>query len=295
MPVRVECAAPKIATQFDARDIFEIDRNPILLHEHCLLDVFHIGDQTKTTHHELHAVLFDGLAADIEIRLTNGHHDHAHRNADGAHLLRVHLDLILANETAHTSHLGHARHCIQLIANVIVLQRPQLAQIITVPTRWIDIEVVLIDPPKPRGIRPQLRLHTCWQIERSHTLHDLLPCRRLLDFIIEDHIHQREPKHARRSHGLHTGKSLKAYGQRIRDLILDLLRATPHPIGKHDYLVFAEIGQSIHRRFAHRPDAEYHDRKCGAYNEEAVPQRPSDERIDHGFTSIPHSSISLPQ
>jgi hypothetical protein len=51
------------------------------------------------------------------------------------------------------------------------------------------------------------------------------------------------------------GRPLQVHGERIGDLVFDLLRAAARPVGKDDHLVFAEVGDRVDGRVQQRPVA----------------------------------------
>ena len=117
----------------------------------------------------------------------------------------------------------------------------------------------------------------------------------IVDLVLENDRDQREAEHRSRAHRLHARESLQIHRERIGDLILDLLRTAPRPVGEDDHLVLAEVGNGIDRRAKTARTPQPIRNSVATNDEEAVAQRPFDEAIDHGFTSVPHSSISAPK
>ena len=68
-----------------------------------------------------------------------------------------------------------------------------------------------------------------------------------LHIILKNHIYGRKSEHGVTAHGSHTGQAEQLGGERIGDLVFDVLRGAARPLGEHDLLVVAEIGDGIHR------------------------------------------------
>ena len=160
--LHVERAAAEVASHLHRGEVAEVDGDAVALAEDDLLDVGNgIGrlHKPEAAHDEFHAVLFDHLAADVEVAFLDGLHDLLQRDAGGAHPGGRDLDLILPHETADASDFGDAWRGVELVADEPVLQRAQLAEVVAAfgrPGR-VDREVVLIDPTEARGVGSKLR------------------------------------------------------------------------------------------------------------------------------------------
>ena len=76
-------------------------------------------------------------------------------------------------------------------------------------------------------------------------------------------------------------KPLQIDRQRVGDLVFDFLRAAAHPIGEHDHLVFAEIGNGVDRRADHGVDADGgHGQRQGDHHKR-IANRIRDDAFDH--------------
>ena len=76
-----------------------------------------------------------------------------------------------------------------------------------------------------------------------------------IDVVLEDDVDHREAERRLRPDDADAGQALQVDGQRIGDLILDLLRAVARPVGEDDDLVVGEIRNGVDRRGAERPPA----------------------------------------
>ena len=97
-----------------------------------------------------------------------------------------------------------------------------------------------------------------------------------VDVVLEDDIHHREAELGSRANRLHAGQPLQIDRQRIRDLILDFLRAAPRPVGKHDHLVLRKIGDRVDRRV---------NRGVNTPHGECQRQHNHHERVSHGIVN----------
>ena len=91
-----------------------------------------------------------------------------------------------------------------------------------------------------------------------------------------------KPKPDMRADGLHARRAGEAGRERIRDLVIHILRRTAGPVREDDDLLLADVGDGIHPRVhdrvvAHSPNG--HD--C-EHDEERVFQTPADEAVNHG-------------
>ena len=135
-----------------------------------------------------------------------------------------------------------------------------------------------------RGVRPKRRDHAGGQGLRhqTHPLEHACPREVQIDVVLEDRVDHREPECRLRPDDPHTRQALQAHGHRIRDLILDLLRAVPRPVGEDDHLVVGQIRNGVNRRGLYRPPAPSGERDEEGGDDEPIAQREFDETVDHG-------------
>ena len=107
------------------------------------------------------------------------------------------------------------------------------------------------------GVGTERRRHAGRQRFRdeAHALEHARAREVQIDVVLEDDVDHREPERRLRADDAHAGEPLQVHGQRIGDLVLDLLRAVARPVGEDDHLVVREIGNRIDRRGAERPPA----------------------------------------
>ena len=144
--------------------------------------------------------------------------------------------MILANEAPDTGDLGDAGYAGQLVADKIILQRAEGAEILR--TRSV-FEVILINPAQPSGIGSQPsdypgREHITNGIEAfQHARASEVG----VDLVFKDYREKREAKHRRRPHHLNSGETLQRNRKSISDLIFHFLGRTAWPVGVDDDLI----------------------------------------------------------
>ena len=88
-------------------------------------------------------------------------------------------------------------------------------------------------------IGPERRRHALGQALRdeAHALEHSRPREVELDVVLEDDVDHREPEGRLGADDADAGQALEVYRERICNLVLDLLRAVPRPVGEDDDLV----------------------------------------------------------
>ena len=106
-------------------------------------------------------------------------------------------------------------------------------------------------------VRPERRRHARRQALRdeAHPLEHARSREIEIDVVLEDDVDHREAERRLRSDDSNAGEPLQVRGERIRDLVLDFLRAVPRPVGEDDHLVVGEIRNRVDRRGCQRPPA----------------------------------------
>ncbi len=286
VPADVKRAAPEIAADLHGRHVLEINRRAAALRQDDVLQI-RIGiDEADAAHDKFHPVFLNHLAADVQIALLYGVHDHLHRHVHRAHPQRRDINLILPHESADARDFRHAGNGVELITHEPVLNRAEPAQIVAAVWRElrVNVEIILVNPAETGRIRAEHRRdpggHRAAEIIQP--LQHARPREIIVNLVIENNRDEREAEHGIGADGLHARESLQIHRERICDLILDLLRAAPRPVGEHDDLVFAQVGNRIHRRAINGADAEADEQRHAAKHQEAVAQRPLYDAIDHG-------------
>ena len=133
------------------------------------------------------------------------------------------------------------------------------------------------------GVRSERRRHTGGQALRdeTHTFEHASPREVQVYVVLEDDVNHREAERGLRPDHPYTGEPLKVRGERVRHLVLDLLRAMPGPVRKDDHLVVGEIGYRVDRRGRQRPPSPACQAEVENDNDESVLQCNVDKSIDH--------------
>ncbi len=95
-----------------------------------LADVVGRLDVAATADDLLVAPHLDDATADLLVGGSHGAHDVVHGDLAAEQLVGVDVDLELLDEAAHARHLGHAGDAPNRVAQVPVLQRPQLGEVV---------------------------------------------------------------------------------------------------------------------------------------------------------------------
>ena len=139
------------------------------------------------------------------------------------------------------------------------------------------------------GVTPAGRLFA----DEAHALEHARPREIQIDAVLEDDVDHREAERRLRAHDAHAGEPLQVRRERIRDLVLDFLRAVPGPVGEDDDLVVGQIGNRVDRRGRQRPPAPAGEAEIQDDDDEPVPEREVDESIDHAcLAEAPRRSVS---
>ena len=147
----------------------------------------------------------------------------------------------------------------------------------------VNVEVVLINPAEARRVGAKLRDDAGGELcdEEIQPLQHARAGEVIVHALFEDDRQHREAEHRVRAHGLHARQSLQPDGERISDLVLDLLRRAPRPVREHNHLVLGQVGNCVYRRAVKRARAKRDEEEHAAHHQEAVPQRPGDEVVNH--------------
>ena len=95
-----------------------------------------------------------------------------------------------------------------------------------------------------------------------------------------------KPKPGERADRLHARRARQADRQRIGDLIFDILRRAAGPVGEHDDLLLADVGNGVDRDVRQRVIADAQDDQRRQHHEEPVVQAPADDEVDHDVASV---------
>ncbi len=277
--VLVEHAAAELRPQLHAAYVAQGDRSAVVGAQRYVFDILESADQADAAHDFFGVANLDHLGADVVVAALHSRDHILERDVVGAQLDGIEVDLVLAHEAAHAGHFSDARNGVELILDEPVLNRVQGAGVVG------PFDRVPEDLPDAGSIGP----HHGRYFRRQKTAGETQPfedsrSREIdVDGVLEDDVDHREAKLRSRPHRLDMRKSLQIDGQGIGDLIFDFLRAASRPLGKHDDLVFAQIGNGVDGRVHQRPVAPGSQRGVDRHDQPPVLHREFNDSVDHFF------------
>ena len=148
------------------------------------------------------------------------------RQVVGAQPVRIDVDLVLLDVAADRRDFGDARHGVELVADEPVLQRAQVAQ-----RQRRALDRVPEDVADAGRVGPERRRDAGGQRlrDQAHALEHARAREVEVDVVLEDDVDHREAERRLRPDDADAGEALQVHGQRIGDLVLDLLRAVARP------------------------------------------------------------------
>jgi len=212
--------------------------------DHGILEVGDALDETLSPHDVLDAVPLDRFGADVDVRPLDGHEHILQPHAVGPHRVGIHVDLVLADVTADAGDLTDTRNPLQGVAHVPVLDGAELIEAEAAPG---TLECVPVDLAKAGGIRAETGGHAGGQ----HLLSDVelfqqtRPAPVEIVLVIEDHVDHGEAEHREGADRLEAGRTLQHGGERVGDLVFDVLRRTAGPVGEDELLVLADVRDGV--------------------------------------------------
>ena len=269
---------PERVADLHVRHLLDVDGDTVRRANHDVLHVLGRSDEPDAADDEPRAVRLQDVAADVDVARAHGGDDVAERNAVAPEPVGIDVDLVLLDVAADRGHLRHARHRVELIADEPVLQAAQFAE-----RMRRAVERVPEDVADPGRVRSEGGHHARRQgpADEAEPFEDPRPREVEIDLVLEDDVDHREAERRLRAHGTDAGESLEIGRQRIRDLILDLLRAVARPVGEDDHLVVGEVGNRVDGRGPQRPPAPPGQGKREEDDESPVTQRAIDQVRDH--------------
>ena len=252
---------------------------PLLLAYDDFLQILDCLDETDAADEELDAVLLQHLRADVDVRPPYGVIDVDERDPVGSQLVGMNVDLVLPHVTADAGDLADAFDGIELVAKIPVLDGTQLGEVEAFP-----LDGVPIDLTQRRGVGPEHRRHAA----RQALLRDVYPFEHarsrpvVVHVVLEDDEDHGEAEARHRPDGFDARGAREARGQRIGDLVVDILGRASRPVGEDDDLFLADVGNGIDVHVEDRVVAGPQDRQDGERHQKCVPERPADQSVDHG-------------
>ena len=254
MSVIVERAAAKRGTRLNLRQVADANGNSLACNDDRVVDLldrlrFALAgpDEALAADDKFHAAALDRLRAHVDVGRLDGVDHLAERNVVVTQPVGIDFDLVLPYVAANRRDLSDTFHRLQRILDEVVLLGPQFRQV----HAFGRVQHVVVDLAQGRGVRTERRRDAFGQ--RTSDRHQLLDHTRTgpvkIDVVVECHLHKTEAEHALAADVFRTWHGLQRDRKRIRDLVLDILRRTPHPLRKDNDLVLANVGNRVERHF----------------------------------------------
>ena len=262
----------------DGAELTHVDRHTPRRGDDDVLEIRDRLHQADAPHDGPRAVGFEHVAADVLVAVADGFDHAAEREVVVAEANRIDVDLILLHVAADGGDFGDARHRVQLIADEPVLQRAQVAKGKPIAVNGVPEHVA-----NACRVGPEYR-HRAFRhlaAEQAQTLEHAAAREILIDLVLEDDVDHREAERRLRSDDAHAGEPAQVDGERIADLVFDLLRAVAGPVGEDNDLVVGEIGNGVDRRRRRGPPAPDGERHRQPDDSGAVLQRQFDNAVHH--------------
>lgn len=192
-------------------------------------DVIHAPEQSDAADQVLLGGLLDDVSADVLVVPFQSLDHPAKRDTELAQLVRVDLDVILAEVAAEGVDLVDAGDGFQEWADRPILEGPELRQaldVVFLPGGGSALERVLVDFSHGRGHRPHGDLHAFRDpfLRFDQSLQDQLAGEVDVDPVLEDGGDNGQPEFGDRTDFHQAGQAAQARLHRIGDELLDLKR-----------------------------------------------------------------------
>ncbi len=272
-------SASLIRAELDACHIGKAHRYTGATRQHDVLEILLTAQVALAAHHVFTFAHLDHACTDIAVRGADCPFHRVQIDAEGVQAVRVDADLVLLDEAADAGHLGDARRLRQLKAQVPVLQRTQLSQIVSVAAQR-----VLIDPTDTARIGTERRCHSGRQAATDgvEVLKHPGSCPVEIGAVVEDHVHERGTEERKAAHHPGVWHREQCTRERVGDLVLDHLRSLAGVVGVDDHLYVGEVRQRIDRCVQQCVEARQSDAGGGHQHQHHVAQRPCDQGVQHG-------------
>ena len=148
-PVTVERARAERIAKLYVRNVANVDRSAVRRADDDVRNVINRFNQPKPANNSPLPGLFQNVSAYVRVRALDRFYNCREWQVVTTKFVRVNVNLILLNITAHARNFRDAGHRVQLIAHEPILQRSQISQVHTV-----TFERVPEDLPYARCVRP---------------------------------------------------------------------------------------------------------------------------------------------
>ncbi len=278
--VEVSDAAPKVVSDLDVADIFEVYRLAgHVAPDHEELELVHALGANAAAQLVLAVCHLDRASSGFLERASHGGQHAVQRHAALAHQRREQLDLILLLESADRRDFSDSSSRLQRRLDEALVQKAKLAQVADA----LPVEQrILKDPTHAARVRADRDVRVGWELRSDgiKAVGQILPHDRPAAWILEDHVHERVPHMRGTANRLNVGRAGQCPDHRFGDLRFDDLRAA-RPLGVDDDLRIRDVRDGIQRGRAECVHAESSDRRHETPHEPAESDDVFDDCSNH--------------
>src|SRR5581483_3316919 len=150
LAIQLGHAAAQVRTEVHRADIFDVNRRAVHRAERNIFNVGEALDVSAPTDVEFGRPDREDLAPNVVVRPADFVHHVGDGDTVGQELVRIEIDLVFLDEAADGRDLGHARHRLEGIAQMPVLNRAELGQVMFA---GLVRQGVFVDPAHAGGVR----------------------------------------------------------------------------------------------------------------------------------------------
>ena len=298
--VQLDDSAAHVGTQHHLGDVAQQHRGPGLASDHDRLDVLDGLDVAPAPNHVFPAAEFEQAPLHVIVGGLDAVDDLPDGNPVSRKAVGVDVDLVLLHKAPDAGHLRDALDAGQGVAQIPILKRPQIRQV--VPAALVH-QGVGIHPADPGRIGSQHRCRTFGKLRG-----DLLqvfehPRARPVDVgaVLEDHVDIGEAEIRQPPHGFDLRGGDEGRDDGVGDLVFDQIRAAALPRGVDDHLNIGDVRYGVQRDVLHGVDPGEHQQQDAGKHQEPVPGAGVNDFFDHGdplycpcwWPAPPTASLSL--
>src|SRR5215471_5110069 len=269
---------PECIADLDRAEISDKDRRAVMQGDDDVANVVKASDQPEPAHDGPGTVLRNDIAADVRIARHDGANHGAERQRIASQAIRVDVDLVLLNRATDAGNFRHARHRIQLIANVPILQGSKIPQVESTAFDGVPEHVAYTG-----RIWSESGNNAWRKLFRDQVQSFENPRARKIEVhvVFKDDEDHGEPERRRRPYDSDPWQPLQIYGQWIGDLVFDFLRTSSRPVREDNHLVVAQVGNGVDGRAQHGPQTPARDSHPKRDDQKAIAQRKLNETVNH--------------
>ena len=249
--------------------------------EHHLLQIVRVLHIPASSNVVLGSAHLEDASTDVGIRHLHRLHHLGERDAQGGEAVGIEIDLVLLHEPADARDFCDARHRLQRVSDIPVLQGLKLLQ--GRVTCLID-ERILEDPTDTGRVRTEDRRHALRQLVRDggQLLQHAAARPVHVGAVFENHVHERHTEHGLSADGRDARRSEHRADDGIGDVVLDQVGRATHPFRKNDHLHVREVRDGVEGRVAQGQDAPCGRKPDEQERRQTVLRAPGDDPPDHG-------------